>query len=75
MRKPTTELMSAGPGLAPAAFGTFGDDLLVGTFRDRRISAFRPASGGVPGRLQDPGGHPVTINGLWRALPKQTGAK
>ncbi len=54
-----------GLALAPAGFGAFSDDLLVGNFGDGRISAFDPATGVFLGHLQDPAGHPITINGLW----------
>ena len=39
--------------------------MLVGNFGDGRISAFDPATGAFLGQLQDPAGHPITINGLW----------
>jgi uncharacterized protein (TIGR03118 family) len=54
-----------GLALAPAGFGAFSTDLLVGNFGDGRISAFDPATGAFLGQLQDPSGHPITINGLW----------
>jgi uncharacterized protein (TIGR03118 family) len=54
-----------GLALAPANFGTFSNDVLVGNFGDGRINAFDPASGAFLGQLQDPAGHPITINGLW----------
>jgi len=54
-----------GLALALAGFGAFSNDLLVGNFGDGRISAFDPATGAFLGQLQDPAGHPVTINGLW----------
>ena len=51
--------------LAPAKFGTFSNDILVGNFGDGRINAFNPASGAFLGQLQDQNGQPITINGLW----------
>jgi uncharacterized protein (TIGR03118 family) len=54
-----------GLALAPAGFGAFSNDLLAGNFGDGRISAFDLATGAFLGQLQDPTGHPVTINGLW----------
>jgi uncharacterized protein (TIGR03118 family) len=54
-----------GLALAPAKFGTFSHDILVGNFGDGRINAFDPASGTFMGQLQDQNGHPITINGLW----------
>jgi uncharacterized protein (TIGR03118 family) len=58
-----------GLAIAPANFGRFSGDLLVGNFGDGRINAFRPILGGllyVPqGQLRTPAGDPVSIDGLW----------
>jgi uncharacterized protein (TIGR03118 family) len=54
-----------GLALAPAKFGTFSHDVLVGNFGDGRINAFDPGTGAFLGQLQDENGHPITINGLW----------
>ena len=54
-----------GLALAPAGFGAFSNDVLVGNFGDGRISAFAPATGAFLGQLHDPAGHPIAINGLW----------
>ena len=54
-----------GLALAPAKFGTFSHDLLVGNFGDGRINAFHPSTGAFLGQLQDQNGLPITINGLW----------
>jgi uncharacterized protein (TIGR03118 family) len=54
-----------GVAQAPAKFGTFSNDLLVGNFGDGRINAFDPASGAFLGQLLDQNGQPITINGLW----------
>lgn len=51
--------------LAPAKFGTFSHDVLVGNFGDGRINAFDPGTGAFLGQLQDENGNPITINGLW----------
>ena len=55
-----------GLALAPAHFGKFSNDVLVGNFGDGRINAFDP-SGTFLGQLhQDVNGNPpITINGLW----------
>jgi uncharacterized protein (TIGR03118 family) len=50
--------------LAPATFGAFGGDILVGNFGDGRINAFNPATGQFLGQLRTHGG-PITISGLW----------
>ena len=54
-----------GLALAPAGFGKFGNDLLVGNFGDGRINAFDPASGKFLGSLNDQRGKPLQIEGLW----------
>ena len=53
-----------GVTLAPATFGAFGGDILVGNFGDGRINAFNPATGQFLGQLRTHGG-PITISGLW----------
>ncbi|MEU9475602.1 TIGR03118 family protein [Streptomyces sp. NPDC048191] len=50
---------------APAGFGRFAGDLLVGNFGDGRIHAFDLRSGRFEGTLKDPGGRPIEIEGLW----------
>jgi uncharacterized protein (TIGR03118 family) len=50
---------------APATFGTFGGDLLVGNFGNGRINAFDPASGKFLGTLSSSPGRPIVIDGLW----------
>ena len=54
-----------GLALAPAHFGKFSHDLLVGNFGDGRINAFDPSTGAFLGQLEDQSGAPITINGLW----------
>ncbi len=51
--------------LAPADFGQFGGDLLVGNFGDGTINAFDPVSGTFLGQLNDSTGAPLAIDGLW----------
>jgi uncharacterized protein (TIGR03118 family) len=50
---------------APATFGSFGGDILVGNFGDGTISAFDPVSGALLGMLSDLSGHPIVNSGLW----------
>jgi uncharacterized protein (TIGR03118 family) len=50
--------------LAPAGFGSLGNDLLVGNFGDGRINVFASASGTFLGQLSD-GDKPIAIDGLW----------
>jgi uncharacterized protein (TIGR03118 family) len=54
-----------GMALAPAGFGEFGGDLLVGNFGDGRINAFDPVTGAFLGQMKDGSGSPITIKGLW----------
>jgi uncharacterized protein (TIGR03118 family) len=54
-----------GLALAPAAFGTFHNALLVGNFGDGKIHAFGPVSGTHLGNLRRRDGHSIRIDGLW----------
>ncbi len=54
-----------GLALAPADFGTFGGDLLVGNNGDGHISAFDPRSGAFLGQLANASGQPIALPGLW----------
>jgi len=62
--------------LAPARFGVFGGDILVGNFGDGRINAYDSTSGEFQGELSRPGGGPIVIDGLWglRFAPATPGA-
>lgn len=51
--------------LAPANFGKFSNDLLVGNFGDGMIDAFDPTSGKFLGELTDANGQPIVENALW----------
>ena len=57
-----------GLALAPADFGAFSNDLLVGNFGDGTISGFDPTTGQPLGQLDDPQGNAITIDGLWGLL-------
>jgi uncharacterized protein (TIGR03118 family) len=50
--------------MAPATFGAFGGDILVGNFGDGHVNAFDQA-GRFEGRLLNASGQPLTIAGLW----------
>jgi len=60
-----------GLALAPADFGRFSDDLLVGNFGDGRIHVFDPAQLTQTGEFEAVGllhstaGKPMRIDGLW----------
>jgi uncharacterized protein (TIGR03118 family) len=53
--------------IAPASFGTFGGDLLVGNFGEGNpsIHAFSPINGAFLGELQNENGDGIVIDGLW----------
>lgn len=50
---------------APAGFGDFSGDLLVGNFGDGRINAYDATTGVFQGTLSQSPGHPIEIDGLW----------
>ncbi|MEO8927252.1 MAG: TIGR03118 family protein [Caulobacteraceae bacterium] len=54
-----------GLDIAPAGFGAFAGDLLVGNFGDGAINAFDPATGAFKGALRDANGLPIEIRDLW----------
>jgi uncharacterized protein (TIGR03118 family) len=51
--------------IAPASFGQFAGDLLVGNFGDGKINAFNPTTGAFVGTLDDSGGAALFVDGLW----------
>ena len=54
-----------GVALAPANFGTYSHELLVGNFGDGVINAFDPGTGAFVGALADSNGQPFANPGLW----------
>jgi uncharacterized protein (TIGR03118 family) len=57
-----------GIALAPAGFGAFSGDLLIGNFGDGRINAFAQQPDGSwerAGGLRDSSGRAIAIDGLW----------
>lgn len=50
---------------APANFGPFSGDLLVGNFGDGTINAFDIKTGAFRGTLSGANGDPINIDGLW----------
>jgi uncharacterized protein (TIGR03118 family) len=51
---------------APADFGAFSNDILIGNVEgDGNINAFDPVTGASLGQLRHPDGTPVAIPGLW----------
>src|SRR5262249_16323672 len=53
-----------GMALAPATFGAFAGDLLVGNFGDGHISAFDATTGAFKGQVTDSQNQPIAIDGL-----------
>ncbi len=51
--------------MAPANFGRFSNDLLVGDFGNGHIEAFNPHNGRFVGELKDASGQPIAITHLW----------
>jgi uncharacterized protein (TIGR03118 family) len=54
-----------GLAIAPAGFGKFGGDLLVGNFGNGLINAYDPLTGHSRGQLANRFGQPLAIDGLW----------
>ena len=54
-----------GIAVAPAGFGKFAGDILIGNFGDGLIGAYDPNSGTLVEMLRAPGGAPIAIAGLW----------
>jgi uncharacterized protein (TIGR03118 family) len=52
-----------GMALAPADFGKFSNDLLVGNFGDSHVNAFDSTTGAFLGQLSDAQGHPLVLTG------------
>jgi uncharacterized protein (TIGR03118 family) len=51
-----------GAAIAPANFGQFSNDVLIGNFGDSHVNAFTP-SGQFLGQLTDTQGNPLVLNG------------
>jgi uncharacterized protein (TIGR03118 family) len=54
-----------GVTIAPAVFGQFSNDLLVGNFGNGTINAFDPTSGAFLGTIMGGNGSPIVNNNLW----------
>ncbi len=61
-----------GMALAPAGFGSFGGDLLVGNFGDGAINVYDPTSYTMLGQLSDANGNVIKNPGLWEIVFGQT---
>ena len=62
-----------GVAIAPASFGAFGGDFLVGNFGDGTINAYDASTFALKGQLQDATGKPITNDRLWEILFGQNG--
>jgi uncharacterized protein (TIGR03118 family) len=62
-----------GLAIAPASFGQFASDLLVGNFGDGRINAFNLTTPTFDGQLLRGNGNPLDIDGLWALIPGNDG--
>lgn len=58
-----------GLALAPASFGAYAGDLLVGNFGDGTINVFDLATNSFLAQLLGPDGNPLVIDGLWGLIP------
>jgi uncharacterized protein (TIGR03118 family) len=58
--------------IAPASWGAFANDLLVGNFGNGQINAFNPTTGAFVGTVTGSNGQPLVNSGLW-ALATRTG--
>ena len=54
-----------GLALAPAGWGSFGGDLLVGNFGNGQINVYNPTNGAFIGTVDGTGGTPLINEGLW----------
>jgi uncharacterized protein (TIGR03118 family) len=58
--------------IAPASWGAFANDLLVGNFGNGEINAFNPTTGAFLGTVTGSNGQPLVNSGLW-ALATRSG--
>src|SRR5579872_4438061 len=63
-----------GVAIAPATFGAFAGDILVGNFGDGMINAFDPKTGNALGALADQNGNPIQLPGLWALIQGNGGS-
>jgi uncharacterized protein (TIGR03118 family) len=63
-----------GVAIAPATFGAFANDVLIGNFGDGTINAFDPNTGNALGALADENGNTISISGLWGLIPGNGGS-
>jgi uncharacterized protein (TIGR03118 family) len=61
-----------GVAIAPANFGVFSNDLLIGTRGDGKINVYDPKTYNYLGQLMDSTGKPLVYPSLWELLPQGT---
>ena len=61
-----------GVAIAPANFGIFSNDLLIGNFGNGVINVFDPKTYAYLGQLIDGAGKPLQYSSLWELLPGGT---
>ncbi len=61
-----------GVAFAPASFGIFGGDILIGNFGNGMINAYDPVHFAYQGQLTDATGKPLQYASLWELLPAGT---
>jgi uncharacterized protein (TIGR03118 family) len=54
-----------GVAIAPANFGDFSNDLLIGNFGNGMINAYNPTTGAFVGTIMGPNAQPLVNNDLW----------
>lgn len=62
-----------GVAIAPAGFGIFAGDLLIGNFGDGVITAYNPTTFSFLGTLSDASGNPISYPGLWAIFANANG--
>jgi uncharacterized protein (TIGR03118 family) len=62
-----------GVAIAPAGFGQFSNDLLIGNFGNGTINAFNPSTGAFLGALDGSNGSPLVNNNLWALETRPNG--
>lgn len=62
-----------GLAIAPAGFGDYAGNLLVGNFGDGTINVYNATTGALVTALQDVKGNTIRISGLWGLIPGNGG--
>lgn len=62
-----------GVAIAPAGFGIYAGDLLVGNFGDGLITAYNPTTYAYLGTLADANGNAISYPGLWELFANANG--